>query len=855
MQIVGATNMSVDCSDAFNTTEVFPSRDVMLNWARDVAKENGFVLIILRSETSTKSTRTTRRNQRKTFVILGCDRSGKYRGPYKNALSRKVNGTRKCECPFRLRGKALKKAEGWIVKVMCGCHNHELEETLVGHPYAGRLSAEEKSLVDDMTKNMMKPKDILLTLKDYNMDNVTTIKQIYNARQAYRSSQKGLEMQYLLKLLEREQYVYWYRKVDDSNVIRDMFWTHPDAIKLLGAFNTVLIIDSIYTTTRYPLPLLEIVGVTSTELTFSVAFAFVESERADNFTWALQKLRGLIVKDEDIPQVIVTNRDISLMNAVQVVFPSSSNLLCRFHINNNVKTKCLSIVHPKEKQDLVMDAWDVVVNSSNESEYMQRLALFEKVCSAFPNFGEYVKNMWLIPYKEKFVASWTNQVMHLGNTTTIRVEATNCKLKNLLQDSKEDMCSYWDAMNDMITLQLAEIKWSFEKSINVVDHMHNNTSLYINLQGLVSRSALSHITDEYDRVKAVGTDSSKCCCIVRTTHGLPCACELARYSTMCHPIPLEAIHVHWKKLNFDRGMNDKESELSLQPELDALLKRFQELDCAGKIILKAKLYELAFPDTISKCPTPTVVRIKGAPGSKRDRSIHSDLSHREHVDAMRPVHSGTSSCPSSHQLVHESKRRRVLSMMDQFPIQIHPFIEEIIDVKADSNCGYRAVAAQLGMGEESWALVRQDLIRELQQWQDMYAKLFGSNDRVAELRQSLYVDKETSIKKWMTIPDMGYVIASRYNVVLVALSLKESMTFFPLRGRPPLSQSRHRLIAIGLVHDCHFVQVALKAGSAIPPTALQWSRYCSAESRSWETSYVNRMEHFRSLFPQKKMIM
>jgi len=369
------------------------------------------------------------------------------------------------------------------------------------------------------------------------------------------------------------------------------------------------------------------------------------------------------------------------------------------------------------------------------------------------------------------------------------------------------MCSYWDAMNDMITLQHTEIKSSFEKSINVVDHMHN-TPLYIKLQGLVSRSALSHIADEYDRVRDVGTDSSKCCCIVRTTHCLPCACELAKYNTTGHPIPLEAIHVHWKKLNFiDRGINDEEFELSLQPELDALLKRFQELDCAGKLILKAKLHELAFPDTTSKCPTPTVVRIKGATGSKRDRSIHSDISQREHVDAMRPTHSGTSSCPSSHQLVHDSKRRRVLSMMDQFPIQIHPFIEEIIDVKADSNCGYRAVAAQLGMGEESWALVRQDLIRELQQWQDIYTKLFGSNDRVAELRQSLYVDKETSTKKWMTIPDMGYVIASRYNVVLVALSLRESMTFFPLRGRPPLSESRHRLIAIGLVHDCHFVQV------------------------------------------------
>ncbi|KAL5122085.1 PKS-NRPS hybrid synthetase [Glycine soja] len=855
--IDGAIDKSVDCSDAFNTTEVFPSREAMLNWARDVAKENGFVLIILRSETSTRSTkytRSTRCNQRKTFVIMGCDRSGKYRGPYKNALSRKVSGTRKCECPFKLKGKALKKAEGWIVKVMCGCHNHDLEETLVGHPYAGRLSAEEKSLVDALTKSMMKPKDILLTLKDHNMGNVTTIKQIYNARQAYRSSKKGSEMQHLLKLLEHDRYVYWHRKVDDSDAIRDIFWTHPDAIKLLGAFNTVLIIDSTYKTTRYQLPLLEIVGVTSTELTFSVAFAFVESERADNFTWALQKLRGLIVKEDDMPQVIVTVGDIALMSAVQVVFPSSSNLLCRFHINQNVKAKCKSIVHSKEKQDMVMDAWDVIVNSPNEGEYMQRLAFFENVCLDFPIFGDYVKNTWLIPHKEKFVTAWTNRVMHLGNTATNRVEATHWRLKTLLQDSKEDMCSYWDAMKNMITLQHTEIEASFEKSKNVVEHRHN-TPFYVKLVGFVSRSALSHITEEYDRVKTAGIDSSICGCIVRTTHGLPCACELARYSTMCHPIPLEAIHAHWRKLKFsDHGTNDNGSELSLQPEVDALYKRFQELDYAGKIILMAKLHEMAFPDTALKCLPPEEVGTKGAPEGlrwKSDGSTKFDPSYLEL--ALRPARDSTSSLSSSQKTVHESKRRRVLPMMDQFPVEIHPFIEDIIDVKGDSNCGYRAVAAQLGMGEESWALVRQDLIRELQQWQDNYAKLFGSNDRVAELRKSLYVGKQASVASWMTIPDMGYVIASRYNVVLVTLSLQECMTFFPLRGRPPLSQSSHRLISIGFVHKCHFVQVVLKADSAIPPTALQWSRYCNAESRSWETSYVSRMQQFRSLFPQKEI--
>ena len=27
--------------------------------------------------------------------------------------------------------------EGWMVKLICGVHNHELAKSLVGHPYAG----------------------------------------------------------------------------------------------------------------------------------------------------------------------------------------------------------------------------------------------------------------------------------------------------------------------------------------------------------------------------------------------------------------------------------------------------------------------------------------------------------------------------------------------------------------------------------------------------------------------------------------------------------------------------------------------------------------------------------------------
>jgi len=65
-----------------------------------------------------------------------------------------------------------------MVKLMCDIHNHELAKSLVGHPYAGQLTKAEKTLIVDMTKSMVKPRNILLTLKEHNVNSCTTIKQI-----------------------------------------------------------------------------------------------------------------------------------------------------------------------------------------------------------------------------------------------------------------------------------------------------------------------------------------------------------------------------------------------------------------------------------------------------------------------------------------------------------------------------------------------------------------------------------------------------------------------------------------------------------------------------------------------------
>ena len=205
-----------------------------------MAHENGFVAVILRSDTNTGS------RGRSTFVLIGCERSGEYKCRKKEFI-RRDTGTRKCGCPFKLRCKPVVGGEGWMVKLIYGVHNHELAKSLVGHPYAGRLTKAEKTLIADMTKSMVKPRNILLTLKEHNANSCTTIKQIYNARSAFHSSIRGsdLEMQHLMKLLERDQYIYWHR-IKDEDVVHDIFWCHPDSVKLVNSCNLVFLIDNTY---------------------------------------------------------------------------------------------------------------------------------------------------------------------------------------------------------------------------------------------------------------------------------------------------------------------------------------------------------------------------------------------------------------------------------------------------------------------------------------------------------------------------------------------------------------------------------------------------------------------------------
>ena len=133
-----------------------------------------------------------------------------------------------------------------------------------------------------------------------------------------------------------------------------------------------------------------------------------------------------------------------------------------------------------------------------------------------------------------------------------RVESAHWSLKRILQNSVGDLCSVWDAMNNMMALQHTEIRASFETSTHVVGHVFKKT-LYKRLLGMVSRYTLNEILVEFERVRHFKDNLSSCGCVLRTMLGLPCACELQRYDG--GSIPLDAVHMYWRRLNFsDKGL-------------------------------------------------------------------------------------------------------------------------------------------------------------------------------------------------------------------------------------------------------------------------------------------------------------
>jgi len=123
-----------------------------------------------------------------------------------------------------------------------------------------------------------------------------------------------------------------------NRVVEGLFFAHPMCCKFFSTWGGPLFVDATYKTNRYGMPLVEVVGSTPMNKSYTLAYCFLSAECQSDYEWFLDCLRSAL--GESKLDVITTDRERALMNAIAKVFPESLNVLCLWHIRRNVVTNC-----------------------------------------------------------------------------------------------------------------------------------------------------------------------------------------------------------------------------------------------------------------------------------------------------------------------------------------------------------------------------------------------------------------------------------------------------------------------------------------------------------------------------------
>ncbi|KAM0987652.1 hypothetical protein EV2_012136 [Malus domestica] len=591
----------------------FESREDLIGEVRKIALMQGFATVIRRSKTN-------------TYVAIGCDRGGYYRASKTSLDERKKNsGSRLINCPFEIKGRKKKCEEFWKLEIKSLLHNHELSNDMCGHPSCRQFSQEEILRIKEMSKAGIPPRQILSLLRQGNPHLQVVSRNIYNLRaKIVKESLAGRPViQALLEELGEGGFTYNI-EYDHEGHLTHLIFAHPLSIELTKSYPYVFVMDCTYKTNKYKMPLLDIIGVSSFNTSFYSCFVFMQNEKEEDYVWALKMFSKILGVDNHL-MVIITDRELALMNAIRIVFPSTSNLLCVWHIEKNILANCKA--HFEEEVDWIdfISTWTILIQSPNETSFNEAWSRFEVKYEEKKFVLKYILGTWL-PYKEKFVSAWSEKVTHFGNRVTSRAEGAHATLKKYLQVSTGGLREVKEKICLAIENQFQEIKTQHSSEKVRVSHKFR-LPFFKEVVTHVSRFALNELYNQYE---ASSSSDLPCQCKGHflKTMGLPCAHMIREMNI--EVLQLNDIHPQWR---IDRRLFVNDHHVSLDNEQDQISglllefkDKYEKLTLTQKEDTKRQLCE--FIDTsLPLTLEPNVKPHKGRPMGSKNRKESSSTKH------------------------------------------------------------------------------------------------------------------------------------------------------------------------------------------------------------------------------------
>nr|XP_043616205.1 protein FAR1-RELATED SEQUENCE 5-like [Erigeron canadensis] len=304
----------------------------------------------------------------------------------------------------------------WAFTVKNLTHNHEPSKDMSDHSSFRQLSPNKVKTVKEMTMSGIPPRQILSSLRLETPSLPANSRTIYNLKKKIRREKLGNRpmINALFEELEKAGFTYDIVHDLDGRITR-LFIAHPLSIKLAKHFSSTFVMDCTYKTNKYNMPLLDIIGISCFSTTFYSGFVFLEKEDEENYVWALSAFKKILGQG-NLPSVIMTDRELALMNGIKNEFPATTNLLCVWHIEKNVLANCKKYFGCDKEFDIFMGSWQNVIYSATEAMFEYNWAEFELFYNDKKGPIDYIKKVWL-PWKEKFVSVWTEKYLHFGTRT------------------------------------------------------------------------------------------------------------------------------------------------------------------------------------------------------------------------------------------------------------------------------------------------------------------------------------------------------------------------------------------------------------------------------------------------------
>lgn len=348
--------------------------------------------------------------------------------------------------------------------------------------------------------------------------------------------------------------------------LEQIFFINADQIRLGRRFvsDFVMECDATFSNNLLRMPLANVVGITNTGRTFSLAFSFIRSESAENFNFIFNSLDELVFYNLPRPKIVLSDQAKGFIKSLNDSWASETTFhqLCEWHMFQNIKKRPVEGAYNKEQQDRIQHlVWKYIHCLTQEGATEARHELYYELHT---EERKYMEENWRPKERQvlryytrsyanlgKFYYSITRYkiLKHLGAYSTQRNEGHHVAVKQFL--------------NPQITLEQAALR--------LIEHLRHavfcldteeaesrtkvprflNSSIFIHLIGYVTLFAINLIKVEWEEAKGI-TELEDCDCTIIQQFGLPCRHRLA---AVCFPmsrdsepipIPITLLHPRWR---------------------------------------------------------------------------------------------------------------------------------------------------------------------------------------------------------------------------------------------------------------------------------------------------------------------